>query len=207
MCGKGDMPLRTILDNEDFEAQVLEKGMKARQVCVGDIQIGGFEPLVVMAGPCHLESLDHARMLAERIAEACSETRTKFIFKDSFDKANRSSLSGKQGPGIYEGLSILQHIRNEFGVPVVTDVHETSQCPVAAEVCDALQIPAFLRRQTDLVLAEGETGRTVNIKKGQFLAPWKMKNVANKVASTGNHRTLQRCRGRPQYQVGGDLLP
>ncbi|KNG93473.1 3-deoxy-8-phosphooctulonate synthase [Pseudaestuariivita atlantica] len=162
---------------------------------VGDIRIGGAEPFALITGPCQLESLDHARMMAERIAEACAPTGTKFIFKASYDKANRSSLKGTRGLGMEAGLEILGRIRDEFGVPVLTDVHEPGHCAKAAEVCDVLQIPAFLCRQTDLLLAAGETGAAINIKKGQFLAPWDMANVADKVASTGNTRIMLCERG------------
>lgn len=152
-------------------------------------------PFGLIAGPCQLESLDHARMLAERIAEACDATGTPFMFKGSYDKANRSSLSGKRGLGAEAGLSILSKIRAEFGCPVLTDVHETHHCAMAAEAVDVLQIPAFLCRQTDLLLAAGETGKTINIKKGQFLAPWDMDNVAAKIASTGNDKIMLCDRG------------
>lgn len=164
-------------------------------VKIRDILIGGGNPFVLIAGPCQLESLDHARMLAVRIAEACQPTGTRFIFKGSFDKANRSSLSGKRGLGIDEGLNILDRISAEFGVPVLTDVHDPAQCAPVAEICDVLQIPAFLCRQTDLLLAAGKTARAINVKKGQFLAPWDMTNVAEKIASTGNDRILLCERG------------
>ncbi|SFJ73577.1 3-deoxy-8-phosphooctulonate synthase [Jannaschia pohangensis] len=166
-----------------------------RTVTVGDIAIGGDAPFALITGPCQLESLDHARMMAERIAEACAPTGTRFIFKASYDKANRSSLGSQRGLGMEEGLRILGQIRDEFGCPVLTDVHLPDHCAPAAEVCDVLQIPAFLSRQTDLLLAAGETGRAINIKKGQFLAPWDMENVAAKVASTGNTRILLCDRG------------
>lgn len=161
-------------------------------VTIGDITIGGQNPISLITGPCQLESLEHARMMAGRIAEACAPTGTKFIFKASYDKANRSSISTKRGLGMEKGLEILAQIRDEFRVPVLTDVHEPWHCAKAAEVCDVLQIPAFLCRQTDLLLAAGETGKAVNIKKGQFLAPWDMKNVAEKVESTGN-RSIMLC--------------
>lgn len=161
-------------------------------VTIGDIPFGGANPIALILGPCQLESRDHARMMAEKIAEACAPTGTKFIFKASYDKANRSSLSGTRGLGMEKGLQILGDIKAEFGVPVLTDVHETHHCAPAAEVCDVLQIPAFLCRQTDLLLAAGETGRALNIKKGQFLAPWEMGNVAAKVESTGN-RNIMLC--------------
>ncbi len=166
-----------------------------RQVKVRDIAIGGDAPLVLIAGPCQLESLDHARMMAERIAEACAPTGTRFIFKASYDKANRSSIATRRGPGLEEGLAILEKVAADIGCPVLTDVHEPGQCAAAAEVCDVLQIPAFLCRQTDLLLAAGATGRAINVKKGQFLAPWEMANVAGKIASTGNRNILLCERG------------
>ncbi len=162
---------------------------------IGDIAIGGDNPIALITGPCQLETLEHARMMAGRIAEACAPTGTKFIFKASYDKANRSSLAATRGVGMERGLEALARIRDEFGCPVLTDVHEPWHCAVAAEVCDVLQIPAFLSRQTDLLLAAGETGRAVNIKKGQFLAPWDMAHVAAKVESTGNRRILLCERG------------
>tara|TARA_R110002049_G_scaffold23781_3_gene84423 strand:+ start:24667 stop:25407 length:741 start_codon:yes stop_codon:yes gene_type:complete len=134
-------------------------------------------------------------MMAEQISEACAATKTQFVFKASYDKANRSSLGTQRGLGIDEGLKILGQIKTEFGCPVLSDVHEADQCAVVAEVCDVIQIPAFLCRQTDLLLAAGETGAAINIKKGQFLAPWDMGNVAHKVASTGNDRILLCERG------------
>jgi 2-dehydro-3-deoxyphosphooctonate aldolase (KDO 8-P synthase) len=166
-----------------------------RIVTVGDIAIGGREPFALITGPCQLESLDHARMMAERIGEACAPTGTRFIFKASYDKANRSSISTQRGLGMEKGLEILARIRDEFGCPILTDVHDAAQCAPAAEVVDILQIPAFLCRQTDLLLAAGATGRAINVKKGQFLAPWDMGNVAEKIASTGNERILLCDRG------------
>lgn len=166
-----------------------------RTVTVGDIAIGANNPFALITGPCQLESLDHARMMAERIAAACAPTGTRFVFKASYDKANRSSITTRRGLGIDEGLKILGQIKAEFGCPVLTDVHLPDHCAPAAQVCDVLQIPAFLCRQTDLLLAAGETGAAINIKKGQFLAPWDMENVAEKVASTGNTRILLCDRG------------
>ncbi|MFZ7090947.1 3-deoxy-8-phosphooctulonate synthase [Primorskyibacter sp. 2E233] len=166
-----------------------------RTVTIGNVTIANDAPFALIAGPCQLESLDHARMLAEKIAAAADQNQTQWIFKASYDKANRSSLQGKRGLGMDEGLKILQTIRSEFGVPVLTDVHETSQCATVAEVVDVLQIPAFLCRQTDLLLAAGETGKAVNVKKGQFLAPWDMANVADKIASTGNEQIMLCERG------------
>ena len=166
-----------------------------KTVTIGDIPIGGANPIALITGPCQLESLDHARMMAEKIAEACAPTGTQFIFKASYDKANRSSLSGARGLGMEQGLEILGLIKEEFGVPVLTDVHEPWHCAKAAEVVDVLQIPAFLCRQTDLLLAAGETGKAINVKKGQFLAPWDMAHVAAKVESTGNHNIMLCERG------------
>jgi len=164
-------------------------------VTVGDIAIGGQNPFALIAGPCQLESLDHARAMCAGILEACEPTGTRLVFKASYDKANRSSITTQRGLGMDKGLEILARIREEFGVPVLTDVHEASQCATAAEVCDILQIPAFLCRQTDLLLAAGETGRAINVKKGQFLAPWDMQNVAGKIESTGNRNILLCDRG------------
>ncbi|MDU8912142.1 3-deoxy-8-phosphooctulonate synthase [Aestuariicoccus sp. MJ-SS9] len=170
-------------------------GFGSEIVRLGDIAIGGANPFALIAGPCQLESLEHARMMADRIAEACAPTGTRFIFKASYDKANRSSIGTERGLGMERGLEILGRIRDEFGCPVLTDVHLPDQCAPAAEVCDVLQIPAFLCRQTDLLLAAGETGAAINVKKGQFLAPWDMGNVAAKIASTGNRRILLCDRG------------
>ncbi|WP_375258599.1 3-deoxy-8-phosphooctulonate synthase [Citreimonas sp.] len=165
----------------------------AKAVTLGDVRIANDAPLALIAGPCQLESLDHARMLAERIATAADGM--PWIFKASYDKANRSSLKGKRGLGMDEGLAILSTIRGEFGVPVLTDVHDAHQCAPVAQAVDVLQIPAFLSRQTDLLLAAGETGRAINVKKGQFLAPWDMENVAAKIASTGNENIMLCERG------------
>ncbi len=164
-------------------------------VTIGSVAVSNTAPFALIAGPCQLESLDHARMLAEKIAAAAEASDTPWIFKASYDKANRSSLKGKRGLGMDEGLSILSKIKAEFGVPVLTDIHTAEQCAPVAQVVDVLQIPAFLSRQTDLLLAAGETGAAINVKKGQFLAPWDMENVAAKIASTGNTRILLCERG------------
>jgi 2-dehydro-3-deoxyphosphooctonate aldolase (KDO 8-P synthase) len=156
----------------------------------GPVAFGNDSPLTVIAGPCQLEGRDHALMIARTMAEACAAAGSQFVFKASYDKANRTSLSGKRGLGMDEGLAILADVKTELGCPVLTDVHGPDQCAPVAEVCDIIQIPAFLCRQTDLLLAAGETGAVVNIKKGQFLAPWDMKNVVAKVESTGNRRIL-----------------
>jgi len=164
-------------------------------VTIGALSVSNDRPLTVIAGPCQLESADHAQMIAGRMAEICERAGAGYIFKASFDKANRTSLSGKRGLGMDKGLEILAGVKKAFGMPVLTDVHEVAQCAPVAEVADVLQIPAFLCRQTDLLLAAGETGAAVNIKKGQFLAPWDMANVAAKVESTGNRRILLTERG------------
>jgi 2-dehydro-3-deoxyphosphooctonate aldolase (KDO 8-P synthase) len=166
-----------------------------KTVEIGSLSVSNAAPLLVIAGPCQLESLDHARMIAGHMAKVCAEAGAQFVFKGSYDKANRTSLKGKRGLGMAAGLQILADIRAEFGCPVLTDVHAPDQCAPVAEAVDILQIPAFLCRQTDLLLAAGETGAAINTKKGQFLAPWDMQNVAEKVASTGNERLLLTERG------------
>jgi 2-dehydro-3-deoxyphosphooctonate aldolase (KDO 8-P synthase) len=166
-----------------------------REFTVGPVQLGGHAPLFLIAGPCVIESESHAAMLAERLAALTAELRLPFIFKASYDKANRSSLSSYRGPGLAEGLRILKTIKHRFGVPVLTDVHEVAHVGPAAEVCDVIQIPAFLSRQTDLLVAAGCSGAAVNLKKGQFLSPWDMSNAVEKVASTGNTRILVTERG------------
>jgi len=169
--------------------------IETKTLNVGGIPIGGRTPFALITGPCQLESLDHARMMAARIAAACAPTGTRFIFKASYDKANRSSIGTQRGLGMEEGLAILAQIKAEFGCPILTDVHDAGQCAPAAEVVDVIQIPAFLCRQTDLLLAAGNTGRAINVKKGQFLAPWDMGNVAEKIASTGNSNIMLCDRG------------
>lgn len=164
-------------------------------VTISDLTIGNDRPLTVIAGPCQLESTDHAQMIAGTMAEACKAAGAQFIFKGSFDKANRSSMSGKRGLGIDEGLKVMQSVKDTLGLPVLTDVHLPDQCAPVAAVCDVLQIPAFLCRQTDLLLAAGETGAAINVKKGQWLAPWDMAHVVSKLESTGNTRLLLTERG------------
>ena len=166
-----------------------------KHVQVADLTIGNDRPLTIIAGPCQLESSDHAQMIAGRMKEACDKFGAQYVFKASYDKANRTSLSGKRGLGMEHGLSILSDIRKTFGVPVLTDVHTEAQCAEAAEAVDIIQIPAFLCRQTDMLLAAGKTGAAINVKKGQFLAPWDMKNVVDKIESTGNERILLTERG------------
>lgn len=166
-----------------------------RDVRVRDVVFGNDRPLVVIAGPCQIETRDHALRIAEAMAQACAEAGAGYVFKASYDKANRTSLAGRRGPGMEEGLRILADVRDALGCPVLTDVHGADHCAPAAQAVDILQIPAFLSRQTDLLLAAGATGAAVNVKKGQFLAPWDMANVAAKVASTGNDRILLTERG------------
>lgn len=166
-----------------------------KTVEIGDLRVSNTAPLLVIAGPCQLESLDHARMIAGHMANVCAQAGAQFVFKGSYDKANRTSLGGKRGLGMTAGLQILSTIRDEFGCPVLTDVHAPEQCDEVAEAVDILQIPAFLCRQTDLLLAAGQTGAAINVKKGQFLAPWDMANVAQKIASTGNSRLMLTERG------------
>lgn len=164
-------------------------------VKIGDISVGGESPLVFILGPCQIENRDHALFMAEKIVNVCEPSSSKFIFKSSFDKANRSSITSSRGIGIEEGLKILEEVKSTFNCPVITDVHTVPQCGIVAEVVDVLQIPAFLSRQTDLLIAAGETGKPINVKKGQFLAPWEMANVAEKIASTGNKKILLCERG------------
>ena len=169
--------------------------LATRPVRVGSITIGGGHPLVLIGGPCAIESEKHALMTAERLAGIAADRRVPFIYKSSYDKANRSSVEGYRGPGLIEGLRILRRVRETVGVPVLSDVHQVEEVAPAADVLDILQIPAFLCRQTDLILAVARTGKPVNIKKGQFLAPPDMKNVVDKVRSAGNEAVLLTERG------------
>lgn len=164
-------------------------------VLIKDHSISNQSALMLFAGPCQLESRDHGFMMAEGIKEICLELDIPFVFKASFDKANRTSASGERGIGLDKSLEIFAEIKEQLDLPILTDVHEASQCAPVAEVVDVLQIPAFLCRQTDLLLAAGKTGKVIKIKKGQFLAPWDMKNVVNKVLSTGNQNILLTERG------------
>ncbi len=166
-----------------------------RSVRVRDVELGNDRPFVLIAGPCALESRDHALEMAAAVKEAAGSAGVRAIYKTSFDKANRTSVDSPRGIGLDKALSIFGDIRATTGLPVLTDVHTEEQCAVAAEAVDVLQIPAFLCRQTDLLLAAGRTGKAVNVKKGQFLAPWDMQNVLAKVASTGNGNILQTERG------------
>lgn len=162
---------------------------------IGNLAVSNDLPLLVIAGPCQLEGTDHAQMIAGKMAEVCAAHGAQFVFKGSYDKANRTSLGGKRGLGMDEGLKVMQSVKDALGCPVLTDIHSPEQCATVAEVCDILQIPAFLCRQTDLLLAAGETGAVINVKKGQFLAPWDMPNVVSKIESTGNKRIMLTERG------------
>lgn len=166
-----------------------------RTVQVGAISIANDRPFTLIAGPCQIESLAHAMEVAAGLAEICAALGIPWIFKSSFDKANRTSATAARGIGMAAGLDILAQVRARFGCPVLTDVHDAAQCLPVAEAVDVLQIPAFLCRQTDLLVAAGETGRAVNVKKGQFLAPWDMANVAAKIEATGNLSILLCERG------------
>ena len=166
-----------------------------KHVDVAGLTVGNDLPLTVIAGPCALESADHAQMIAGTMKEICDKAGAQYVFKASYDKTNRTSVGAGRGMGIETGLEVLDSVRKSIGVPVLTDVHERGQCAPAAEVVDILQIPAFLCRQTDLLLAAGETGAAINVKKGQFLAPWDMANVVAKVESTGNSRIMLTERG------------
>ncbi len=166
-----------------------------KHVKIADLTVGNDLPLTIIAGPCQLETADHAQMIAGTMKEACDAAGAQYVFKASYDKANRTSLSGKRGMGIDSGLQVLEDIRKTMGIPVLTDVHTEAQCAIAAEAIDILQIPAFLCRQTDMLLAAGNTGKVVNVKKGQFLAPWEMPNIVTKIESTGNQNILLTERG------------
>lgn len=168
---------------------------QSREISLGPLRLGGGNALFLIAGPCVIESEAHARMMAEKVAKIAGDSGIPYIFKASYDKANRSSVNAFRGPGLAEGLRILGKIKSDLRVPILTDIHEIAHAQPAAEICDVLQIPAFLARQTDLLLAAAKTGRIVNVKKGQFLSPWDMSNVVEKVASTGNTNILATERG------------
>jgi len=165
------------------------------EISLGSLRLGGGNPLFLIAGPCVIENEAHARMMAEKVAKIAADVGVPYIFKASYDKANRTSVKAFRGPGAQEGLRILGKIKADLKVPVLTDIHEASQAGPASEVCDVLQIPAFLARQTELLIAAGKTDRIINIKKAQYLSPWDMANVAEKVASTGNSKILLTERG------------
>jgi len=164
-------------------------------VKIGDISVGGASPFVLIAGPCVIESERHAMEIAERLAELARRVRVPFVFKASYDKANRTSGKSFRGPGLEEGLRVLAAIRSRLSLPILTDIHEPSHAPRAAEVADVLQIPAFLSRQTDLLVAAAKTGRVVNIKKGQFLSPDDVRHAVAKVVDAGNPRVIVTERG------------
>ena len=172
-----------------------ELSVPAKVVEIGTLRIGNNLPFVLIAGPCQIEGMEHSLKIAGQLSEITGKLGIKFIYKSSFDKANRTSLSGQRGPGMQEGFRILKEVRDRIGCPVLTDVHDASQCADAAEHVDVIQIPAFLCRQTDLLLAAGATGAAINVKKGQFLAPWDIQHVVEKIASTGNDRVLLCDRG------------
>ncbi|MGH1376754.1 MAG: 3-deoxy-8-phosphooctulonate synthase [Alphaproteobacteria bacterium] len=166
-----------------------------KTVSVDQLEIGNTKPLTIIAGPCQLESKDHAFEMCGALKELTQKLGIQFIYKSSYDKANRTSIFGKRGLGIDKGLQVLADIREHFGVPVITDVHSEDQCAPVGDVVDVLQIPAFLCRQTDLLVAAAKTGKAINVKKGQFLAPWDMENVAKKIAESGNDKIMLCERG------------
>ncbi len=169
--------------------------MAIEPVTIGDVPIGPGKPLALIAGPCVIESPDHCLKLAEFARDVCRRLNVGFVFKASYDKANRTSAAGFRGPGLESGLKTLAMVREKLGVPILSDIHEPSQAAPAGEVLDALQIPAFLCRQTDLIHAAAKTGKAVNIKKGQFMAPWQMDQAVAKVHAAGNRRVLLTERG------------
>jgi 2-dehydro-3-deoxyphosphooctonate aldolase (KDO 8-P synthase) len=169
--------------------------MEQKIINIGNLKVSNKLPFILISGPCQIESRDHAMMTAERLIKITSKLNIPFIYKSSFDKANRSSLTGKRGIGLDNALPIFEEVKKTFGCPVLTDVHSEQNCRDVAGVVDVLQIPAFLCRQTDLLIAAAQTGKVVNVKKGQFLAPWDMKNVADKVTDSGNPNVLLTERG------------
>jgi 2-dehydro-3-deoxyphosphooctonate aldolase (KDO 8-P synthase) len=166
-----------------------------KHIKIGNVTIGNDLPFTLIAGPCQMESRDHALMMAEKLVTLTGRLGIPFIYKSSFDKANRTSLNTKRGIGLDNSLAIFEEIKKTFGCPVLTDVHNEAQCAEVASVVDVLQIPAFLCRQTDLLVAAAQTGKVINVKKGQFLAPWDMKNVAAKVSDSGNENIILTDRG------------
>lgn len=166
-----------------------------REITIGSVKIGGDRPLVLIAGPCVIENEAATLRCAERLMTICNGVSVSLVFKASYDKANRTSVTSFRGPGMQEGLRILQKVKDSLGIPVVSDIHSIEQVKPAAEVLDIIQVPAFLCRQTDLVVEVGRTNRVVNVKKGQFMAPWDMENVVGKVLSTGNERIILTERG------------
>ena len=166
-----------------------------QEIVLGSLRLGGGNPLFLIAGPCVIESEAHARKIAEQVARLAADAGVPYIFKASYDKANRSSVKSFRGPGLKEGLRVLGKIKNDLQLPILTDIHEASHAEPAAQVCDVLQIPAFLSRQTDLLTAAAKTGRVVNVKKAQFLSPWDMTNVVEKISAAGNDKIIITERG------------
>lgn len=166
-----------------------------REVMIGDIVLGGTFPVVLIAGPCVIEDEETTIYVAKRLKEYSERLEIPLVFKSSYDKANRTSINSYRGPGIKEGLRILKKVKTEVGLPVLSDVHSVDEVTIASEILDALQIPAFLCRQTDLIISASKTGKPVNIKKGQFLAPWDVRNIIDKFTSTGNHNLMITERG------------
>lgn len=173
----------------------LQMTVQNRRVRVGSVTLGNDLPLVLIAGPCQMESRNHAVEMAAALSEISLELNLPLIYKSSFDKANRTSLNAQRGIGLEKAMEIFSEVRDRFGCPVITDVHAVDQVSLAAEVVDVLQIPAFLCRQTDLLVSAAQTGKAINVKKGQFLAPWDMKNVARKIMDSGNDQVLLCERG------------
>lgn len=169
--------------------------MAIREIQIGNVRMGGDNPLVLLAGPCVIENEDATLAIAGALQEICADLGAALVFKASYDKANRTSVDSFRGPGLNEGLRILAKVKDVYSLPVVSDVHEISQLGPAAEVLDIIQIPAFLSRQTDLLVAAGKSGKTINVKKGQFMAPWDMKNAIGKIESTGNSDIILTERG------------
>ena len=168
---------------------------KTKVIDVGGVSVGGKRPLVLIAGPCVIESREGCLEIAGKLARLAKSQKISLIFKASYDKANRSSVRSYRGPGMVRGLEILKEVKERYGVPVLTDIHSVEEAAIAAKVVDIIQIPAFLCRQTDLVVAAGKTGIPVNVKKAQFMAPWDMRNVIEKIESTGNHKIILTERG------------
>jgi 2-dehydro-3-deoxyphosphooctonate aldolase (KDO 8-P synthase) len=167
-----------------------------RTVKINDkVIFGGNKPLVLIAGPCVIESPEGTLKIAEAIKKITSKLKVPFVFKASFDKANRTSINSFRGPGLYEGLKVLSQVKSRLGVPILSDVHDISQAQMAGEILDIIQIPAFLSRQTDLIVAAAKTGKTVNVKKGQFMAPWDISGIVKKMQEAGNHKLLLTERG------------
>ena len=164
-------------------------------VSLGNVAFGNALPLTLIAGPCQMQSRDHAFMMAGRLKDICNRLGIGLVYKSSFDKANRTSLAGTRGMGLEKSLAVFSGIKSQLGLPVLTDVHEIGQCAEAGSVVDVLQIPAFLCRQTDLLIAAARTGRVINVKKGQFLAPWDMRNVLTKITGSGNPNVMLTERG------------